>query len=36
MERLRADLTSGVWHERHQELLSAKTMDFGYRLLVAG
>jgi hypothetical protein len=36
MERLRKDLESGAWHERHRKLLAAETMDFGYRLLIAG
>jgi SAM-dependent methyltransferase len=36
MRRLRQDLASGAWHERHRDLLDAETMDFGYRLLIAG
>jgi SAM-dependent methyltransferase len=33
--RLRADLTSGAWHERHAGLLDQSEVDLGYRLLVA-
>lgn len=34
--RLEADLASGVWHERHADLLDQESIDLGYRLLVAG
>jgi SAM-dependent methyltransferase len=34
--RLRADLDSGTWHRRHADLLAQQTMDYGYRLLIAG
>ncbi|MFE9248483.1 class I SAM-dependent methyltransferase [Streptomyces sp. NPDC007088] len=34
--RLRADLDSGAWHRRHAGLLGRETVDYGYRLLVAG
>ncbi|MEU6251562.1 class I SAM-dependent methyltransferase [Streptomyces sp. NPDC047043] len=34
--RLRADLASGVWQRRHADLLGRDSMDYGYRLLVAG
>ncbi len=34
--RLRADLRSGAWHARHRRLLERETMDYGYRLVVAG
>lgn len=34
--RLRADLDSGAWHRRHTDLLARETMDYGYRLLIAG
>ncbi|MGW1225626.1 class I SAM-dependent methyltransferase [Streptomyces sp. NPDC001515] len=36
MERLRADLASGAWHRRHADLLTRESVDYGYRLLVAG
>jgi len=35
LERLRADLESGVWHRRHGHLLDLDELDLGYRLLVA-
>jgi SAM-dependent methyltransferase len=34
--RLRADLTSGAWDERHGELRTLPALDLGYRLVVAG
>ncbi len=33
LHRLQADLTSGAWHRRYGELLSAEAMDYGLRLL---
>lgn len=36
VERLRADLESGVWHARHADLLTASEYDAGFRLVVAG
>lgn len=36
MARLEADLTTGAWHTRHADLLTRDTMDYGYRLLIAG
>ena len=36
VERLRADLASGRWRERHGELLAREEMDYGYRVVVAG
>jgi len=36
IDRLRDDLASGAWSERHGELLAADRMDYGYRLLIAG
>jgi SAM-dependent methyltransferase len=33
--RLRDDLASGAWHERHGHLLDETTIDGGYRLVVA-
>jgi SAM-dependent methyltransferase len=35
LERLRADLDSGAWHERRGHLLERDALDLGYRLLVA-
>jgi len=34
LERLRADLESGAWAERHADLLELAELDLGYRLLV--
>lgn len=36
MGRLREDLESGAWKERHGDLLGADHVDYGYRLVVAG
>jgi SAM-dependent methyltransferase len=35
LERLRADLGSGAWAERHADLLARDELELGYRLLVA-
>lgn len=35
MRRLRADLDSGAWHERHGHLLDLTELDVGLRLVVA-
>jgi SAM-dependent methyltransferase len=35
IDRLRADLDSGAWHERHRDLLARDELDVGCRLLVA-
>ncbi|GGZ20922.1 methyltransferase type 11 [Streptomyces inusitatus] len=35
LARLAGDLASGIWHDRHAELLDRETLDVGYRLLVA-
>ncbi|MFL5994486.1 MAG: methyltransferase domain-containing protein [Streptomyces sp.] len=35
LTRLSSDLSSGLWHERHADLLDRATLDVGYRLLVA-
>lgn len=32
---LRADLDSGLWHERHKDLLDVEELDLGYKLVVA-
>jgi SAM-dependent methyltransferase len=34
LERLRADLESGAWAERHADLLERAELELGYRLLV--
>ncbi|MFI6151464.1 class I SAM-dependent methyltransferase [Kitasatospora sp. NPDC051170] len=34
--RLREDLASGAWHRRHADLLERESVDYGYRLIVAG
>ncbi|MFI0714325.1 class I SAM-dependent methyltransferase [Streptomyces inhibens] len=36
MAKLRADLDSGAWRRRHAELLDKESVDYGYRLLIAG
>lgn len=36
LERLREDLASGAWAERHRDLLERDALDIGYRLLVSG
>lgn len=36
MARLRQDVESGAWHERHHDLLATNAVDYGYRLLIAG
>jgi SAM-dependent methyltransferase len=35
MRRLEADLASGAWNRRHQDLLHRDTFDYGYRLIVS-
>jgi SAM-dependent methyltransferase len=35
LERLRKELESGAWAERHADLLERDALDLGYRLLVA-
>ena len=35
LERLRADLASGAWHDKYGELLEKTELDLGYRLIVA-
>lgn len=34
-DRLRADLASGAWHDRHHDLLLRQDYDAGFRLIVA-
>lgn len=36
VERLRYDLESGRWDERHGHLRSMTEADYGYRLIIAG
>jgi ubiquinone/menaquinone biosynthesis C-methylase UbiE len=36
IERLRADLQSGVWNSRYGYLLTKESADYGHRILVAG
>jgi hypothetical protein len=36
LERLRADLDSGVWARHHAHLLVSEAVDYGFRLVVAG
>jgi SAM-dependent methyltransferase len=36
MARLKEDLESGLWHERHADLMGRDTLDAGLRLVVAG
>jgi SAM-dependent methyltransferase len=36
IRRLESDLASGRWVRRHNDLLTRESMDYGYRLLVAG
>lgn len=36
VERLRVDLESGRWRARYGHLLARETMDYGYRVVVAG
>jgi SAM-dependent methyltransferase len=35
LERLRSDVESGAWAERHADLLARDELDLGYRLLIA-
>jgi SAM-dependent methyltransferase len=35
MARLRDDLASGAWEERHADLLDNEELDLGYRLIIA-
>jgi SAM-dependent methyltransferase len=36
IERLRSDLASGAWAARHADLLAVDTLDYGYRVVIAG
>ncbi|MBB3664306.1 SAM-dependent methyltransferase [Prauserella sediminis] len=36
IERLREDLASGRWHERHRDLLGRDELDVGFRLVTRG
>ena len=35
LHRLATDLESGVWKERHGDLLELDALDLGYRLIIA-
>ena len=35
MRQLTADLASGAWARRHEDLLRRDTFDYGYRLIVS-
>jgi SAM-dependent methyltransferase len=35
LSRLRADLESGAWHKRHDDLLELDELDLGYKLVTA-
>jgi SAM-dependent methyltransferase len=35
IERLRADLESGVWARRNADIIERDAMDYGYRLIIA-
>lgn len=35
LDRLAADLASGRWHERHEDLFEREDFDAGYRILIA-
>jgi hypothetical protein len=35
LARLRDDLRSGAWHNRHADLLSRNEIDLGYRLITS-
>ena len=36
LERLRADLASGIWAQRHRDLLTRDVVDYGFRIVIAG
>jgi SAM-dependent methyltransferase len=36
LARLEADLDSGEWNRRYGEVVSRRTLDLGYRLVIAG
>jgi hypothetical protein len=36
MAQLERDLASGVWRERHADLLARETIDAGLRLVIGG
>lgn len=35
LRKLAADLESGLWAERHRDLLELDELDLGYRLVIA-
>jgi SAM-dependent methyltransferase len=36
LERLKNDISTGLWHERYGDLLEKNEADFGYRVVVSG
>ena len=36
LDRLRADLRSGIWATRHEDLLACDVVDYGFRIVIAG
>ena len=36
LERLKNDISTGLWHERYGDLLGKNEADFGYRVVVSG
>jgi hypothetical protein len=36
MDRLREDLRTGAWRERHADLLAREELDLGLRAVIAG
>jgi SAM-dependent methyltransferase len=36
LERLRVDLATGAWTRRHRDLLARQSVDYGYRIVIAG
>jgi SAM-dependent methyltransferase len=36
LEQLRTDLGSGLWAQRHEDLLARDAVDYGFRLVMAG
>ena len=36
LERLKADISAGLWRDRYGDLLEKSEIDFGYRVVVSG
>ncbi len=36
LDRLKTDISTGLWHERYADLLEKNETDFGYRMVVSG